>query len=108
MSIISIKQMSTACIFALALAGPALAQNSSPVCNQTQADLAHAAPSDAANSTNSMADTSSGTAKTATGASSAAIGTGPTDKIGVNSPCVPGMGSHGSTGALPDSTPNTP
>lgn len=101
------KIISASLALAIACAGPALAQNSSPACNETNAAMAHS-PTGAPDSTSSMADTSSDGAKTGTGASSAAIGTGPTDTLGVNNPCVAGIGGHGTTGALPDSTPNTP
>lgn len=104
------KLTSVSLALAVALAGPAFAQSSnpdsSPACNKTEADMTHS-PSSAGQSANSMADTSSGSGMTGTGASSAAIGTGPTDKTGVMSPCVPGMAGH-TTGALPNSAPNTP
>jgi hypothetical protein len=102
------KMISASLALAVAFAGPVMAQDASPVCNNTNAAIAHS-PSGTPESTNSMADTSSGGASTGTGASSAALGTGPTDKTGVNSPCVAGMGSaRGTTGALPNSPPNTP
>ncbi len=101
------KLISASLVLAAAFAGPVMAQNSSPVCNQTNATIAHS-PSGVPDSTTSMAGTSSDSAKTSTGASSAAIGTGPTDKTGVNSPCTAGMGAQGGTGALPNSPPNTP
>ena len=103
----NVKMIGASLALAAAFAGPVMAQNASPACNTTNAAIAHS-PSGVPDSTNSMADTSSGSAKTGSGASSAAIGTGPTDKTGVNSPCVPGMGGQGATGALPNSTPTTP
>jgi hypothetical protein len=102
------KLTSASLALALIFATPVFAQpeNSSPACNKTKADMAHS-PSSTGQSANSMADTSSGSGMTGTGASSAAIGTGPTDKTGVMSPCVPGVAGH-TTGALPNSPPNTP
>ena len=99
------KFLSASLAVAMALAGPACSQNSSPACNHTKAVMNHAQGPD---STTSMANTSSDGGMTSTGASSAAIGTGPTDKMGVNNPCVTAGAAHGASGALPNSTPNTP
>lgn len=102
------KIFAAALALGVALGGTAFAkQNSSPVCNHTKSVMENGG-ANGANSTTSMANTSSDGAMTSTGASSAAIGTGNTDKTGVYSPCATAAAPRGSTGALPNSTPNTP
>ncbi len=89
--------------FGLAISGAAFAQtapSASPACNRT-ASIASQTPS---SSQTTMAATTSDSGNMGTGASSASIGTGNTDKIGVNNPCVPGTAGQTATGALPGSS----
>jgi hypothetical protein len=95
----SFKLLTSALAFTLAFSGAALAQNSSPDCAQTKALKAQSSPM--SSSATSMAATSSDQGKMGPGASSDAMGTGKTDKTGVNNPCVPGTTGNGATGALP-------
>jgi hypothetical protein len=90
--------------FGLAISGAAFAQtapSASPACNRT-ASIASQTPS--SSQTTNMAATTSDSGNMGTGASSASIGTGNTDKIGVNNPCVPGTAGQTATGALPGSS----
>jgi hypothetical protein len=105
----SLKLKIASVALSLAMAGPVFAQNSSPVCNHTNGVIAHTPTSAPGTDSNtSMAGTSSDAGNTSTGASSASIGTGPTDKMGVNNPCVAGATANGANGALPQTGPNTP
>jgi hypothetical protein len=90
--------------FSLACAGGAFAaQTSTTACGSTQAKAAQAPPG---STTTSMADTSSDMGSAGSGASSASIATGPTDKVGVMTPCAPGTTGQAQSGAVP--TPTTP
>ncbi len=88
----------------VAFSGAAFAQSppsASPACNHT---AALAAQNPSSTQTTNMAATSSDSGNTGTGASSASMGTGSTDKTGVMSPCVPGTTGQSQTGALPGSS----
>ena len=85
----------TLCASAFAQSAP----NANPACGHTAA-LASQNPG----SPTTMADTSSDSGVAGSGASSASMGTGPTDKTGMMSPCVPGTAGNTATGALPNSS----
>ena len=97
------KCLSASVALTFAFAPPVLAQSSNPACRNTQAITAQSGGKSF--EATSMAATTSDSGNRGTGASSASIGTGPTDKTGDYSPCLPGAGGHGATGALPANQP---
>jgi hypothetical protein len=86
---------------ASAFAQSATTPDASPTCNRTATIASQNPPTSSAAT---MADTSSDSGKTGAGASSMSMGTGPTDKTGVMSPCAPGAQGDTATGAMPTST----